>query len=175
LSIAHSLFLSIRKWTNSHLLHRNTNCPFAIDNWIVHFVWTFSVYRIGQRIGCEIRFHANWIKTRFSVRHENQASTRTILLHPILHTIPCFSVAWAVSMCFPEFADSQKTLFVNNFKHSYQIGGDWCRIGNRTENCIAIRFACKSDRDSDAKTTCRRPFTRQHLVSPVRGGRPFKN
>jgi hypothetical protein len=40
-----------------------------------------------------IRLHANRMEIRFFVRHENQAPTRTILLHPILcpicHPIPC--------------------------------------------------------------------------------------
>jgi hypothetical protein len=76
--------------------------------------------------------------------------------HPILCPIPCQPVALAVCA-------SQNLMFPKNFNLSTisEILVDWCRMGNRTKNRMEIRFACKSDRESDSKTYVYVPLKRK--------------
>jgi hypothetical protein len=45
----------------------------------------------------------------------------------------------------PKKFNSLAVLFLRRIKV------DWCRMGNRTENRMGIQFACKLDKESDAK------------------------
>jgi hypothetical protein len=93
-----------------------------------------------------IRFHANRIEIRFSVRHENRASTR-------LQNFPSDSVSDSMSdsrsncqLCgtgvpgwlnvVSRNLELPKKINMSTISFSRRIGVDWCRIGNRTENRI---------------------------------------
>jgi hypothetical protein len=85
------------------------------------------------------------MEIRYFVRHEN--------LSDILLTYYCgpgnlFPKIWSTKQFFK---------FVNKFTHAKK-GDDWCRMGNRTELRLGLRFACKSGRESNAKTYVRHPL-----------------
>jgi hypothetical protein len=109
-------------------------------------------FRIRFSVRFPIRFHANRMKIRFSVRHENRASTSTILLHPICHPIPCCPIAQALRMWFPKFGACRILFNLSTISCMRKIGGNWCQTGNRTENRMGIQIACKSERESDAES-----------------------
>jgi hypothetical protein len=128
-------------------------------------------FRIRFSVRLPIRFHANPIEIRFSVRHEKGASTRT---HPILCPIPCCPVGRLVRMCFLKFDASRKNKFVNNFGDRGRLvsEGKSDRQSDGDPICMQIgrRIGWGSDLHAHRtenrmqKRTCRRPLS---LVSKI--------
>jgi hypothetical protein len=108
----------------------------------------YNLHEIGWRSDSIFPTQKSSVYTYYNIRS-------MLLLPPISCPIPHLFYCHR----FPEMLTYPKMKYCPQFRFLCEIGSDWCRTGNQTENRIAIRFAFKSNKESVAKTQ-KRPLTK---------------